>query len=143
MENQTDVQANLKIPKALKDKLKSAAKENHRSMTAEVIARLDESFLADAPSQELPPAVKAKEQSAAARQGIVKLLKERTLAGIHQAVLLGHATTRIDFRDLQLEALPEAALEILVQNHSEWLENAGYDIEWDGPDSLWISFDAV
>lgn len=141
MENQTDVQANLKIPKALKDKLKSAAKENHRSMTAEVIARLDESFLADAPSQELPPAAKAKEQSAAARQGIVKLLKERTLAGIHQAVLMGHTTARIDHGDLQLEALPEAALEILVQTHSEWLENAGYDIEWDSPTTLWISFD--
>jgi DUF1009 family protein len=138
-----DPQINLRIPHELKGRIQQAAKENHRTQTAEIIARLDESFLADAPSQELPSAAKAKEQSAASRQGIVKLLKERTLAGIHQAVLLGHATTRIDFRDLQLEALPAAALEILVQTHSEWLENAGYDIEWDGPDSLWISFDAV
>lgn len=38
------MQTNLKIPKSLKDKLKSAAKENHRSMTAELVARLERSF---------------------------------------------------------------------------------------------------
>lgn len=44
MDKDTEVQANLKIPKSLKDKLKAAAKENHRSMTSEVIARLEDSF---------------------------------------------------------------------------------------------------
>lgn len=44
MDTDTEVQANLKIPKSLKEKLKEAAKENHRSMTAEVVARLQESF---------------------------------------------------------------------------------------------------
>jgi uncharacterized membrane-anchored protein YhcB (DUF1043 family) len=44
MDTDTEVQTNLKIPKSLKEKLKIAAKENHRSMTAELIARLQESF---------------------------------------------------------------------------------------------------
>ena len=44
MKTEEEVQANLKFPKSLKDKLKAAAKENHRSMTAEVVARLEESF---------------------------------------------------------------------------------------------------
>jgi hypothetical protein len=44
MDTDTEVQANLKIPKSLKEKLKIAAKENHRSMTAEVVARLQGSF---------------------------------------------------------------------------------------------------
>lgn len=44
MDNDIEVQANLKIPKSLKEKLKKAAKDNHRSMTAEVVARLQESF---------------------------------------------------------------------------------------------------
>ena len=47
MDTDAEVQANLKIPKSLKEKLKIAAKENHRSMTAEVIARLQESFKAE------------------------------------------------------------------------------------------------
>lgn len=47
MDTDTEVQANLKIPKPLKEKLKIAAKENHRSMTAEVVARLQDSFNAE------------------------------------------------------------------------------------------------
>ena len=47
MDKDTEVQTNLKIPKSLKEKLKIAAKENHRSMTAELIARLQESFKAE------------------------------------------------------------------------------------------------
>jgi len=42
--SEPEVQANLRIPASLRDKLKAAAKENRRSMTAEVIARLEESF---------------------------------------------------------------------------------------------------
>ncbi|MDW7746743.1 Arc family DNA-binding protein [Halomonas sp.] len=44
MKIEEEVQANLKFPKSLKDKLKAAAKENHRSMTAEVVARLESTF---------------------------------------------------------------------------------------------------
>jgi len=44
MDTDTEVQTNLKIPKSLKDKLKAAAKENRRSMTAELIARLESTF---------------------------------------------------------------------------------------------------
>ncbi|PKH63799.1 Arc family DNA-binding protein [Halomonas sp. Choline-3u-9] len=58
MENDIEVQANLKIPKSLKEMLKAAAKENHRSMTAEVVARLEKSFKdeeADATVDEFPP----------------------------------------------------------------------------------------
>jgi len=47
MDKDTEVQTNLKIPKSLKEKLKIAAKENHRSMTAELIARLQDSFNAE------------------------------------------------------------------------------------------------
>ncbi len=47
MDKDTEVQTNLKIPKSLKEKLKIAAKENHRSMTAELIARLQDSFKAE------------------------------------------------------------------------------------------------
>ncbi|MFI8749090.1 Arc family DNA-binding protein [Vreelandella lionensis] len=58
MEKDIEVQANLKIPKSLKEKLKAAAKENHRSMTAEVVARLEQSFKdeqSDALVDDVPP----------------------------------------------------------------------------------------
>ncbi|MBE0404593.1 Arc family DNA-binding protein [Halomonas citrativorans] len=58
MEKDIEVQSNLKIPKSLKEKLKAAAKENHRSMTAEVVARLEKSFKdeqSDALVDDVPP----------------------------------------------------------------------------------------
>lgn len=42
--SRTDPQFNLRIPQALRDKVMAAAKENKRSATAEILARLEESF---------------------------------------------------------------------------------------------------
>lgn len=39
-----DLHFRLRIPEALKEKVEEAAEENRRSMTAEIIARLEESF---------------------------------------------------------------------------------------------------
>ncbi|WP_118179727.1 Arc family DNA-binding protein [Paraburkholderia phosphatilytica] len=39
-----DLQTNLRLPAALKAKLQRAAETNKRSMNAEVVARLDDSF---------------------------------------------------------------------------------------------------
>jgi len=40
----THTQYKLRMPPELRDKLKSASEENHRSMNAEIVARLQESF---------------------------------------------------------------------------------------------------
>lgn len=40
----THTQYKLRMPPELRDKLKSASEENHRSMNAEIVARLLESF---------------------------------------------------------------------------------------------------
>ena len=42
--SEENVQMNLKVPSSLRDKLRDAAAANHRSMTAELIARVTESF---------------------------------------------------------------------------------------------------
>ncbi|MFV1694209.1 Arc family DNA-binding protein [Phaeobacter sp. JH20_25] len=39
-----DLHFRLRIPEALKLQVEKAAKDNHRSMTAEIVARLEESF---------------------------------------------------------------------------------------------------
>ena len=40
----THIQYKLRMPPDLRDKLKAASEENHRSMNAEIVARLQESF---------------------------------------------------------------------------------------------------
>lgn len=44
-----DLHFRLRIPEDLKQKVEKSAKDNHRSMTAEIIARLEVSFLEDTP----------------------------------------------------------------------------------------------
>ena len=39
-----DAQVNFRMPHKLKDKLAAAAKQNHRSLTAEIVDRLENSF---------------------------------------------------------------------------------------------------
>lgn len=51
--SRTDPQFNLRIPEALRDKVMAAAKDNKRSATAEVLARLEESFERDLAQAEL------------------------------------------------------------------------------------------
>jgi len=45
--SRTDPQFNLRIPAALKAQVEDAAKHNKRSATAEIIARLEASFIRD------------------------------------------------------------------------------------------------
>lgn len=44
---QTDPQFKLRLPQDLKSRLESAASDNRRSVTAEIVARLEESFASD------------------------------------------------------------------------------------------------
>lgn len=45
---QTDPQYKLRLPVDLKEKIKKASEYNHRSMNAEIVARLEESFRSEA-----------------------------------------------------------------------------------------------
>lgn len=45
--SRTDPQFNLRIPESLRDKVMSASRENKRSATAEILARLESSFSPD------------------------------------------------------------------------------------------------
>lgn len=46
------VQVNFRMPVELRDRIRAAAEANHRSMNAEIIARLEETFV---PPIDLPP----------------------------------------------------------------------------------------
>ncbi|WP_124303174.1 Arc family DNA-binding protein [Pseudomonas chlororaphis] len=141
--SRTDPQFNLRIPEALRDQVMNAAKENGRSATAEILARLELSFLGDSPALDLMSAAKARQMSFIARQSIPATIKKRILEGISTSVAMGHAAASINLSDMELDALPQADVDALIQEFSKWLIEAGYEPEWDGPDSLWIKFDEL
>ncbi len=141
--SRTDPQFNLRIPESLRDKVMSAAKDNGRSATAEILARLDLSFIGDASDDELIPASRAWEMAAIARQSIPATVKKRILEGINRAISMGHETAEISLKDLELESLPSNDLDSLISEFSSWLSTAGYIPEWDGPESIWIRFEEM
>jgi hypothetical protein len=118
----------------------AAAKESGRSATAEILSRLELSFLGASPSQDLMPAARAREMSEIARQSIPSTMRSRIQDALARAVSMGHTSAAVSFKDLELDELPEADSTALYDAFSEMLEGAGYMIEWDAPDSLWISF---
>lgn len=46
--SRTDPQLKVRLPLEMKEQLEAAAKENHRSMNAEIVARLEESLSSEA-----------------------------------------------------------------------------------------------
>ena len=49
-----DPQFKLRMPPALREKIKQAVKASHRSLNAEILVRLEASFTQDNPQQEQP-----------------------------------------------------------------------------------------
>lgn len=141
--SRTDPQFNLRIPESLRDKVMAASKENGRSATAEILARLELSFIGESPDEELIPASRAWEMAAIARQSIPATVKKRILEGINRAISMGHEAADISFKDLELESLPSEDVDSLISEFSSWLSAAGYVAEWDGPESIWIRFEEM
>lgn len=137
-----DPQFKLRMPASLRLQAEHAARTAGRSLNAEIVARLESTFLSESTSEELIPASKAKELSAIARICIPDEIRRRTLKAINKAVSLGHSAATVDLTDLQLDGnITDEEIERLTGSFSRELSEAGYDIEWDGAASIWIRFE--
>lgn len=129
------------MPAELKAELERAAKESGRSLTAEVVARLDLSLLADGKSPEaLFTADEAKTYASVARKSIPAIVRERIRVSINRSIVRGLNGAEVQLRDLGLESLPSEDLAKIQFELSHELNEAGYRFEWDGGDSIWISY---
>lgn len=129
------------MPAELKSELERAAKESGRSLTAEVVARLDLSLLADGKSPEaLFTADEAKTYASVARKSIPAIVRERIRVSINQSIIRGLNTAEVQLSDLGLESLPSEELAKIQFELSHELNEAGYKFEWDGGDSIWITY---
>ncbi|WP_147176573.1 Arc family DNA-binding protein [Pseudomonas sp. AG1028] len=137
-----DPQFKLRMPLELRARAESAANASGRSLNAELVARLETSFLSIAPPEKLIPAAKAKELAALSRAGIPEEVRRRTLMGINRAVSLGHSSANIDLKDLRLDegGLDERELEGIFKELTAELISAGYEVELDGASWMWVKF---
>ncbi|MBL4833652.1 MAG: Arc family DNA-binding protein [Pseudomonas sp.] len=140
MNTSDEAQTNLKIPKALKDKLKVAAKVSRRSMTAEIVARLEESLTGDIEPGELVPAYQALEIAESARTRLRSVIEARAVEAINKAMTAGRTMVAVKFYDLGLDAMTNEELIQVYGDLYTKLDAAGYHLENDGEEVLIVYF---
>ena len=136
-----ELQVNFRMPASLKRELEAAAKQSGRSLTAEVVARLELSLLAEgSDNEEILSAEKARDYSSTARRSLPSIVRDRVRRSINRAVVMGLESTSVSLSDMSLETLQSDDLAQIHFQLSYELKSAGYYFEWDGGESLWISF---
>ncbi|MEZ3133201.1 Arc family DNA-binding protein [Stutzerimonas kunmingensis] len=136
-----DPQFKLRMPLPLRAQAEQAARLSGRSLNAELVARLESSFLGEHADTAFISAARAKELALMARNGIPGEIKRRAIESIGRAVRLGHRTASVDLSDLQLDVgISDTELDSLFSDLLAELTEAGYKVSLDDVTSLWIEF---
>ncbi|WP_038939868.1 Arc family DNA-binding protein, partial [Yersinia pestis] len=96
-----DPQLRIRLPVELKEKIEGSAKENNRSMNAEIVQRLDASYLSEFPEDGVLSAKDALQIANNAKESLSNLIFTRTFAEISKKVRIGHKSFCIDLDDLE------------------------------------------
>ncbi|SUW64325.1 Arc-like DNA binding domain [Buttiauxella agrestis] len=129
-----DPQLRIRLPVELKEKVEEAAKANGRSINAEIVHRLDVSFLKDIPTDQLISAKEAIQIVNKAKDELSGIIFERTFTEINKKIRLGHTSFFIDLDDLELDGISEDDFSSLFSLTFNRLNELGYavsDRTWD------------
>ncbi|MGV3170506.1 MULTISPECIES: Arc family DNA-binding protein [Proteus] len=122
-----DPQLRIRLPIELKEKIEVTAKENGRSMNAEIVQRLESSFPGEINTDDLIPAKEAMQIANNAREGLKEIIFKRTFAEINKKVKLGHSIFNVELSDLDLDGLLDD-IDTVLQPTFDKLEELGYHI---------------
>ncbi|EAB8781522.1 Arc family DNA-binding protein, partial [Salmonella enterica subsp. enterica] len=129
-----DPQLRIRLPVELKEKIEDSAKANNRSMNAEIVQRLDGSFLAEVSDDEVISAEEAIQIVSKARDELSAIIFKRTFSEINKKVRIGHTTFHIHLDDLELDGLSDEDFDTVFQKTFLRLKELGYEIwekTWD------------
>jgi hypothetical protein len=136
-----DPQFKLRMPIELRLQLDQAALASGRSLNAELVTRLEASFLTSTPGDTLVPAARARELMALAHEALPTIIRNRAITAINRAVSLGHSVASVSLHDLSLaEGLSEDERSELTLPLTQELEAEGYEVAWDGASAILIRF---
>lgn len=136
-----DPQFKLRMPAELRAQADQAAKSSGRSLNAELVARIETSFISETSTEKLIPAVRARELALMARAGIPDEIRKRVIEAVGRAIRLGHSSAVVSLGDLQMDiGIPDEELDNLTGEISGELAKAGYKANWDDIATLWIEF---
>lgn len=136
-----DPQFKLRMPAELRAQAEQAAKAAGRSLNAELVARMEASFLSTSTSENLIPAKRARELALMARASIPDEIRRRVIDAISRAVRFGHSEAYASLADLHLDSgIPDDELDGLLVGVVRELEGAGYKVKSDDVSVLLIEF---
>ncbi|WP_296275362.1 Arc family DNA-binding protein [Pseudomonas sp. UBA7530] len=136
-----DPQFKLRMPQELRAQAEQAAKSSGRSLNAELVARIQSSFVADSSSIGLLPAKRAKELALMARAAIPEQIKKRAIEAISRAIKMGHSEALVGLEDFQLDVgMSDEEFENLISKATGELKDAGYKVEVEDVTALSITF---
>ncbi|HAT7704158.1 Arc family DNA-binding protein [Enterobacter hormaechei] len=129
-----DPQLRIRLPIELKEKIEEASRANNRSMNAEIVRRLDSSFLAEVSDDEVLSVEEAIQIVSKARDELSAIIFKRTFSEINKKVRIGHTTFHIHLDDLELDGLSDEDFDAVFQKTFLRLKELGYEIwerTWD------------
>ncbi|HCD3955212.1 TPA: Arc family DNA-binding protein [Enterobacter hormaechei] len=121
-----DPQLRIRLPIELKEKIELSAKENNRSMNAEIVQRLERSYLADLPEDEVLSAQDVINIAANAKDELSNIIFRRTFTEINKKARMGHKGFCISLGDLELEELTEDDFYYVFKRTFERLNELGF-----------------
>lgn len=123
-----DPQLRIRLPLELKEKIEETAKTNNRSMNAEIVHRLDSSFLNEIQEDDVISAHDALQIANNAKEEISSIVFKRTFAEINKKSRMGHKEFCIDLDDLELEYLTADDFHASLDKTFKRLKELGYVI---------------
>ncbi|NDJ59454.1 Arc family DNA-binding protein [Enterobacteriaceae bacterium 4M9] len=129
-----DPQLRIRLPSELKKQVEDASRANNRSMNAEIVSRLDASFLSNAYSEEFISAEDALKFANKAKEELSGIILERAFAEISKKIRLGHTSFYVELGDLDLEGLEDDEFPGVFELAFSRLQGLGYTISemsWD------------
>lgn len=136
-----DPQFKLRMPTELRAQAEQSAKSAGRSLNAELVARLEASYLEGSTSERIIPASRAKELSLIARNKLPEQILRRAIEAVALAIKRGHSSALANLADIELDiGIPDEELDSIVEHVTRELTNAGYAVTWDDITTLCIDF---
>lgn len=123
-----DPQFRIRLPADLKEKIEESAKDNGRSLNAEIVHRLGLSFLNDIRADELISAKDAVQIVQKAKEELALTIFKRTFAEINKKIRIGHTSFAINLADLELDGLREDDFLSVFKETFEKLNELGYEV---------------
>ncbi|ELN9421875.1 MULTISPECIES: Arc family DNA-binding protein [Enterobacter] len=123
-----DPQLRIRLPIGLKEKIEVSAKENNRSMNAEIVQRLERTYLTELADDEVLSAQDVIKIVASAKDELSDIIFKRTFSEINKKARMGHKGFHIPLGDLELEELSKDDFYYVLKRTFDRLTELGFTV---------------